>query len=393
MTNVLIAGYYGLDNIGDEAILAGMVNSLKKYLPDAEISVITNNPHTTLNLHKVNPIEQSFKKGLPTFFMKGFSNGEFVNIYKAIDNCDVFILGGGSLLQDLKFYYLPALYSLLSLAQMKGKITVVYGIGAGPIDTKFGQELSKKILNNVDLVTVRDSMSKNVLESCGVKEVTQTIDPAFGMNIPEKYMISPDNKRDTITSDTISTTAYNWLHDSDILCNPSSPLSDLQYRRELMARIYSYFISEYDKKLTFIPTVNTDFESYTKINDLIPVKGKSTVNYYKNDFDYVFSLLSRTELLIGMRLHSLILSTMIGIPLVPVSYCGKVKSYLELLNMSNFYLDVENLGTVEFEEALISNFEKVSSKRGYYSDLLLDKAQKFGQIALENAKMVSELVQ
>ena len=38
-----------------------------------QISVITNNPDTTLNLHKVNPIEQSFKKGLPTFFMKGFS--------------------------------------------------------------------------------------------------------------------------------------------------------------------------------------------------------------------------------------------------------------------------------------------------------------------------------
>ena len=38
MTNVLIAGYYGLDNIGDEAILAGMINSLKKYLPDADIS-------------------------------------------------------------------------------------------------------------------------------------------------------------------------------------------------------------------------------------------------------------------------------------------------------------------------------------------------------------------
>jgi len=160
-----------------------------------------------------------------------------------------------------------------------------------------------------------------------------------------------------------------------------------------MARIYSYVISEYNKKLTFIPTVNTDFESYSKINDLISIKGKSTVNYYKNDFEYIFSLLSRTELLIGMRLHSLILSTMIGIPLVPISYCGKVKSYLELLNMSDFYLDVENLGTVEFEENLISNFEKVSSKRDYYSDLLLDKAQKFGQIASENAKMVSELVQ
>lgn len=392
MTRILIAGYYGLDNIGDEAILSGMINSLKRYLPDADISVITNNPHTTLSLHKVNAIEQSFKKGLPTFFKKGFSNGEFVNVYKAIDNCDIFILGGGSLLQDLKFYYLPALYSLLSLAQMKGKTTVVYGIGAGPIDTKIGQELSKKILNNVDLVTVRDPMSKNVLETCGVKEVIQTIDPAFGMNIPEKYVSSSNNKGRKFEDNKISTTIYNWLHDSDILRNPSAPPLDLQSRRESMAKIYSDIILEHNKELIFIPTVHTDFGSYSKINDLISVKGKSTVNYYKNEFDYIFSLISRTELLIGMRLHSLILSTMIGTPLVPISYCGKVKSYLELLDMSDFYLDVENIGEAEFEETLISNFEKASSKRNYYSDFLLDKAEKFGRIASENAKMVSELV-
>ena len=108
--------------------------------------------------------------------------------------------------------------------------------------------------------------------------------------------------------------------------------------------------------------------------------------------NYIFSLLSRLTLLIGMRLHSLILSTMIGIPFVPISYCGKVKSYLEVLNISNFYLDVENLGKIEFEEKYShSNFEKVYSKRSYYSDLLLAKAKKF-TVASENAKMVSELV-
>ncbi len=392
MTKILITGYYGLDNIGDEAILAGIVNSLIKHIPDVDISVITNNPDATLSLHKVNPIEQSFKKGLPTFFSRGLKNGEFSGIYNAVNNCDIFILGGGSLLQDLKLYYLPAMFSLLSLAQMKKKITVVYGIGAGPIDTKFGQRLSRNILNNTDLVTVRDSMSKNVLESCGVKDVIQTVDPAFGMPIPEKYIFSPNNKRGSCDNNIISTTVYNWLHDSDILRNPSAPPVDLQCRRASMAKIYSNIISEYNKELMFIPTVNTDCDSYSKINELISAKGKSTVNCYKNDFNYIFSLLSKTELLIGMRLHSLILSTMMGIPLVPISYCGKVKSYLELLNMSDFYLDVEDIGMVEFEENFISNFENVSSKRRYYSDLLLDRAEKFRHIALENAKMVSELI-
>lgn len=392
MTNILIAGYYGLDNIGDEAILAGMVTSLKKYIPCANISVLTNNPKVTNNLHNVHTVEQSFKKGMPTFFKNGILNGEFSNIYKAIDNCDIFILGGGSLLQDLKLYYLPALYAFLSLAQVKGKITVVYGIGAGPIDTKFGKLLSKKILNNTDLVTVRDSMSKTVLDNCGVKNVIQTVDPAFGIDIPNKKEIelAISNEKNS-NQNVISATLYNWLHDSDLFSNPTKSSLDLQSRRQCVANIYDRIINDYDVDFIFIPTVKNDFEGYLEINKLISTNERSSVKEYRNDFLHTFSLISMSDILVGMRLHSMILATIMGVPFVPVSYCGKVKSYLELLDMSDFYLDVENIVEPDFEDALFNNFEKIFSNKEYYSNLLLDKAEKYKQVALENAKMVAEL--
>ena len=71
---------------------------------------------------------------------------------------------------------------------------------------------------------------------------------------------------------------------------------------------------------------------------------------YKNNFEYIFSLLSASEMLVGMRLHSLILSTISGVPFVPISYCGKVKSYLELVEMDNFYLNVEDLCDSDSEQ-------------------------------------------
>lgn len=393
MTNILIVGYYGLNNIGDEAILSGMITSIKKYIPDANFSVITNNPDTTWSLHRVNAVEHSFKKGLPTFFKRGINNSEFINIYKAIDDCDIFILGGGALLQDLKFYYLPAMFSSLSLAKLKGKITVIYGIGAGPIDTQFGQLLTRNLLNNTDLVTVRDGISKNVLENCGVDNVIQTIDPAFGIEVLAKEDLKSENTREnTYVNSVVSSTLYNWLHDSDIFCNPAKPSSDLQHRREVIASIYSEIIEKYDKDIMFIPTVNTDLEGYAETSKLISIRDKSHVMNYKNDFNYIFSLFSASDILVGMRLHSLIFSTISGVPFVPISYCSKVKSYLELVGMDEFYLDVEDICDSEFKDNLLTNFECIFKNKNTYSKLLLGKAEKFKQISLKNAKMVSELI-
>lgn len=385
MVNILIAGYYGLDNIGDEAILSGMITSLKAYLPDADISVITNDAEITRDLHDVNPISHSFKKGIPNFLKNGLKNAEFRNVKKAIDECDVFILGGGSLLQDLKPYYLPALYSLLYLAQIKKKITVVYGIGAGPIDTSLGKSLTHKILNRTDLVTVRDSMSKKVLQNCGVNNVIQTIDPAFGMN--------PLNKEKSEPRNFISTTLYNWLQDSDVYCNPNKPNSLMDIRRSTMANIYSDLITKYNKELLFIPTVKTDVLGYNQINNLINLPNKSFVKEYKNSFEYVFSLLNVSDIIIGMRLHSLILATVMEIPFVPISYCGKVKSFLDLFNLEDLYLDVEDIGKDDFAQQLEQNIEKVILNKEFYSTLLHEKRVAFKEIALENAKMVANLIQ
>ncbi len=184
MVKYLISGYYGLDNIGDEAILSGMISSLKKYSNNPSFSVLTNNASVTRSLHDVNPVEHSFKRGFKNFGKNVIVKNELGNIIKEIRKCDVFIMGGGSLLQDLKIHYLPALLSQIKIAQLMKKKTVIYGIGAGPIDTAIGKSMIKSILNHADLVTVRDEMSKNVLDNCGVDEVIQTADPAFGINLP-----------------------------------------------------------------------------------------------------------------------------------------------------------------------------------------------------------------
>lgn len=395
MTNILIVGGYGLGNIGDEAILAGMINALSKHINDAKFSVITNNPNETIDLHNVLPVSQSFKKGIIPFMKNQIMKREMLRVYQAINDCDIFILGGGELLQDLKVHYLPILLSLVYLAQKKNKKTVIYGIGAGPIETKLGKTLCKNVLNKVDLVTVRDSRSKIALENCGVSNVIQTVDPAFGIDILDKHTIDHLLHEMNVNNyeNVVSTTLHKLLYNDDIYRKSDGAGIDLTYRRKKMGDIYDHILDEWDnKRLMFLPTVGTDIDGYEKIREVMSNVDKTVVINHSSDFRYFLSLLSISDLLIGMRLHSLIIATMLGIPFIPISYSGKVKSFLELVGLNGLYIDIEDIGREGFNEKLYDNFSKVWNNRSYYSNLLLEHSDRLRKKTFENAKLVADII-
>ena len=79
---VVISGYYGCDNFGDETILKVLVDKLKE--ENADITVLSLNPEKTKALHKVKTV-------------KSF---DLLRVITTIMKSDVLISGGGSLLQD-----------------------------------------------------------------------------------------------------------------------------------------------------------------------------------------------------------------------------------------------------------------------------------------------------
>ena len=106
MTRVVISGYYGFANAGDEAMLAAIVGSLKDIIPDVAITVITGNCRMTRENHKVQAVHRL----------------NFFAIAAAIRRCDILISGGGSLLQDVtskRSYYI--ILALLDWENFLGK--------------------------------------------------------------------------------------------------------------------------------------------------------------------------------------------------------------------------------------------------------------------------------
>ena len=119
MYNILISGYYGFDNIGDESILRTLVTSLRERIPDCSLTVLSHDPAATREKYGVEAVERMSP----------------LAIARAVRRCDMLISGGGSLLQDVTsskslHYYL----AIIRFAQLLGKKVFIYSQGIGPIE-------------------------------------------------------------------------------------------------------------------------------------------------------------------------------------------------------------------------------------------------------------------
>ena len=143
---LLISGYYGFGNLGDEALLAGLLSQLSAH----DVTVLSAAPAATRELHGV-AAKHRYHAALP-----------------ALLSCDVLISGGGGLLQDKTssrslVYYL----ALIRVAKRLRKKVLVYGQSVGPLSDK-GRARVRHSLQNVPLA-VRDKASQDLLASLGLE--------------------------------------------------------------------------------------------------------------------------------------------------------------------------------------------------------------------------------
>ena len=172
MYKILISGYYGFNNIGDESILRTVIDNLREKLPDVDITVLSQNPGLTAE-----------KYGVKAAWRMGRRD-----IFRSVRGCDLLLSGGGSLLQDATsrksiLYYL----AILALAQLLGKRTFIYSQGIGPITGRVNCRLTALVLRRTDGIVVRDEGSRDLLRKIGVPEdlIHVTADPVIRVKKPD----------------------------------------------------------------------------------------------------------------------------------------------------------------------------------------------------------------
>jgi polysaccharide pyruvyl transferase CsaB len=380
---ILIKGFFGKNNIGDEAILDSMISSLKSEFPSSDIAVFTNNPRFTAEKYNVRPILNNWKKSYRVML-------------RETTKADIFILGGGGLFPNdtpIKIFH-----SLLFLpiAKIFGtKKIIIYSIGVDPIRYRLSRLLMKIFLNNfADEISTRDIESAEELRKCGVKNVAVYTDSAF-------LLPSDDTKAKKLLNSTGIRLEDCYI--SVVLAKPW----DTEKEKDQVARyedflegcvqVFNEFMEEHrDVHLLFIPFF---YPGDKELAEIIIKRLKKPTRTHLIDVcnqpRVAKALIKNSSLLIGMRFHSIVFAVSTAVPVAAISYGPKSDSLLRKSGMSKysvrlgirkneFFKSVEDIDFKEFFKKLNEswkNRETIREKLKGYVKLMEKNVHPIGEVA------------
>lgn len=283
---IAVSGYYGFQNAGDEAILSSIFCGFSG--------------------HTINVIDAKHRFD-----------------FKLISNCDLLISGGGGLFQDKTSSKSFLYYSfIIWLAKFLGKKIYIFAQSIGPINKRVNVFLLQKTLDMADLITVRDQKSFDFLMSLKLKnkeKITRTADPTFMLD-SKRYKTPFVRKGDF--------SAFIGICPRRFKNMPENFENDLAY---LCDELYINLRA----KIFFIP-FQEPHDKYFCRKIMSKMNSASELYETKGDFGEILGITSQMDLILGMRLHSLLFAVNTNTPAISISYDPKVSSFMSEVFLQNF---------------------------------------------------------
>lgn len=303
--NLFVFGYFGCGNLGDEAILSSFVSWVGERLPGAEITAQSSNPEHTRKNYGI--------EAVPKF--------RVWSLWRALARCDAVVAPGGGLLQDTTSMRSVIYYAgLIRLAQAMGKPVFMLSQGIGPLGRPVSRSIVGRALRRCRHVGVRDQGSANLLHRCGVPdEIVQHSSDLVLLRDPgrpEPAPARPERARLAVGLSLRPSPDVDRLFNVLLGC-----LLRLNEKRPLELRL---FAMSRDEDLPLLD----DFAAHIKERcSNMPVRmigGRDDAGLTVEDME---SAVAELDIMIGMRLHSLVFSAGSRVPFVGLSYDPKVAAF------------------------------------------------------------------
>lgn len=282
--DVLLAGYYGFGNLGDELLAEACLSLLERCGVSKErIAILSASP------------EETGKR----LGVDAYDRWALCEVLVGMKNSNTMLFGGGGLFQDRTslrscFYY----WSLVQMARIFSVKTWAVGQSLGPLNSAAGRYLAKKAFARFLYRNVRNRDSLGMLNNWGFFS-TQSPDLVMSLKVKrdfemgERLLLNLRTGYDKISKQAV-TSAVNTAEKNGF-------------------SIYGVALSDDDVK---------EFERYVSEGTL--KLDQITVVRSLSQFEDV---LNRSCCAIGMRLHFLILSLLAGLPMRGAPYDPKVASF------------------------------------------------------------------
>ncbi len=358
---ILVSGYYGFHNSGDDALLAAIIANIKRYKESPNLVVLSASPSETFKNYGVTAINRF----------------NVFSILSHMKNAEMLISGGGTLIQNRTstkslWYYLL----IIQCAIKNGLKVMLYANGIGPLSGDKNIEMTSKVLNKVDLITLRDESSYDVLKEIGVTKpkILVTADPALTLG-------APDRER-----------GRELLRDAGVPVG--KPILGVSVRRwslnspdfeDIVARACDYAADKYGYYPVFVPMQPSRDRAISQ-NIISRMKnGAALINASLSVAD-MLSVVGCTDMCIGMRLHMLIYAVIAGIPLIGLVYDPKISSFMDYTHQTQ-KIDVDTLrrkDLIMMIDDCHTNYESLQKE-------INDRYSELRQMAETNGKLAAEL--
>lgn len=367
IATILIPNATGPTNPGDQAILHNLLHLIGQSIPKSRYIIHSSDPH----LYKTDP-NIAYK---PTLYMwAGFQNRatiiriirlfrllisytstklgfsiiisrELRNLLKDYKNADILMFAGGGYLRTQKgltqTLNLLMILSMFQFAKIYGKKKIVAPISFGPFAYKWQERLSAHALRSFDLVSLREEYSFSRLKEYQLKNILLTTDLAL---LGEFLSREKDGKKELI----IGFTLRKWLSEREQKKMEEGVFEALRkFCKENNAIVQPIAQLDNNKYGDCDKSIAERLAEKLKKAHIrvLPVK---VVKKYPEDI----AIYGKIDMLLGMRMHSLIFAAIHKTPFAALSYEHKTDGFLKMLGLSDYCIASEKVDNKNVSELL-----------------------------------------
>lgn len=300
---ILVSGYYGFDNLGDELILQVLAQELQKQ--GVRLTALSQNPVSTQEKYGI----QAIPRLNP------------VAILSAMARTDVFISGGGGLFQDSTGVGSVIYYGgLILLARLMGKPVFFWSQGVGPLQRPLARWITSLALRVCQGITVRDEGSADLVEALIGQRPEVTADPVWLLDVPVR-----ESTTDGPFKLGVSLRSWPALTPEGI-AGLAHSIADFAQQQPQPLEVWL---------LPFQP--EQDLYVLQALRQQLAEHGLEACHLA--DPSEVPTCIAQCQLLIGMRFHSLVLGLLAQVPVIGLCYDPKVRSLMQSLGAVGLELE------------------------------------------------------
>ena len=369
---IFITGYYGFGNTGDEAILTAMIAHLRELRPDLRITATSATPEVTAAVLNIDTVLWS-----DTYAM-----------LNAVQAADLVVIGGGGIFHDywgfnpaafltdsqwgINFYAAPA-----AMAMLFDKPVMLYAVGVGPLFSNHAKQFTKFACDVAATITVRDVRSKTILESLGVhpERITTTVDPAFGLPLEKN-----PGDIDCLSGLKLERPLIA------VALRPWNVGVDPHFWEQEAAAGLDLFLDRHPGSVWFVPfqrlktLPEDDLLIAQRVQGPMRHKDRTMILVDELSPQELVTVLGECDLVVGMRLHSMVLGMLSRTPVLALSYDEKLDQLMGRAQLQTLNLDIRSLDSTIFAGKMA---EALATKQGAWVEGFADMARQNARIAIE----------